>query len=91
MKSCADHFVPVTLELGGKDPLVIFDDAEFEHAATICMRCVACHLIAIFISLFIFVFSEQFFGIVGKTASVPSAFMCKVAFTTSLCSGPLRE
>jgi acyl-CoA reductase-like NAD-dependent aldehyde dehydrogenase len=40
MKACAEHFVPVTLELGGKDPLVIFDDAEFEHAATICMRAV---------------------------------------------------
>lgn len=38
MKACADAFVPVTLELGGKDPLVIFDDAEFEQAATIAMR-----------------------------------------------------
>jgi acyl-CoA reductase-like NAD-dependent aldehyde dehydrogenase len=40
MKTCADHFVPVTLELGGKDPLMIFNDAEFEHAATIAMRAV---------------------------------------------------
>jgi acyl-CoA reductase-like NAD-dependent aldehyde dehydrogenase len=38
IKACADHYVPVTLELGGKDPLIIFDDAEFEQAATICMR-----------------------------------------------------
>lgn len=38
MKACADNFVPVTLELGGKDPLIIFDDADFEQAATIAMR-----------------------------------------------------
>ncbi len=39
-RACADAFVPVTLELGGKDPLIVFDDADFEHAATICLRAV---------------------------------------------------
>ena len=38
MKACADKFVPVTLELGGKDPLIIFDDCELDQAVTIAMR-----------------------------------------------------
>jgi len=28
----ADKLMPVTLELGGKSPIVVFDDAEIEHA-----------------------------------------------------------
>ena len=28
MATCADYLTPVVLELGGKDPLIIFDDAD---------------------------------------------------------------
>ncbi len=31
-KSAGDHVVPVTLELGGKSPQIIFDDADLEDA-----------------------------------------------------------
>jgi aldehyde dehydrogenase (NAD+) len=34
MKAAADHVVPVTLELGGKSPNIVLDDADFEKAAT---------------------------------------------------------
>lgn len=30
MKAAADHFAPVTLELGGKSPFLVFPDAELE-------------------------------------------------------------
>jgi len=33
MKQAADHLIPVELELGGKDPMVIFDDANIDRAA----------------------------------------------------------
>jgi len=33
MKAAADHVVPVTLELGGKSPNIIMEDADFEKAA----------------------------------------------------------
>ena len=38
MKACADAYVPVTLELGGKDPFVVFNDCEFEQTASVCLR-----------------------------------------------------
>ncbi|HEY0493127.1 MAG TPA: aldehyde dehydrogenase family protein [Candidatus Dormibacteraeota bacterium] len=34
MKAAADHVVPVTLELGGKSPNIVLEDADFEKAAT---------------------------------------------------------
>ena len=33
MKAAAEHVVPVTLELGGKSPNIVLDDADFEKAA----------------------------------------------------------
>lgn len=33
MTAAADHIVPVTLELGGKSPFVVFPDADIEQAA----------------------------------------------------------
>ena len=32
MKNCADGIKYVTLELGGKSPLIIFDDCDIENA-----------------------------------------------------------
>lgn len=34
MRQAAEHLVPVTLELGGKSPLIIFDDADVAEAIT---------------------------------------------------------
>lgn len=32
MKKAAKHLIPVELELGGKDPMIVFDDAHIERA-----------------------------------------------------------
>mmetsp|Transcript_11092 Transcript_11092/g.16639 ORF Transcript_11092/g.16639 Transcript_11092/m.16639 type:complete len:581 (-) Transcript_11092:24-1766(-) len=40
MASAVPSLTPVTLELGGKDPLVVFDDAEFDHAIDVALRAV---------------------------------------------------
>jgi acyl-CoA reductase-like NAD-dependent aldehyde dehydrogenase len=32
MAAAAEHLIPVTLELGGKDPMIVFADATFERA-----------------------------------------------------------
>ena len=34
MKSAADHIAPVTLELGGKSPFIVFPDADLSKVAT---------------------------------------------------------
>jgi len=33
MRAAAEHIRPVVLELGGKSPIIVFDDADPEHAA----------------------------------------------------------
>lgn len=33
MRAAAEHLTPVTLELGGKSPAIVADDADFAHAA----------------------------------------------------------
>jgi NAD-dependent aldehyde dehydrogenases len=32
IKRCADNIIPVVAELGGKDPMIVFDDADFDMA-----------------------------------------------------------
>lgn len=38
MRAAAEHLTPVVLELGGKDPMVIFDDADFDQITHVAMR-----------------------------------------------------
>lgn len=34
MKRCADNIIPIVMELGGKDPMVVLDDADIEIASS---------------------------------------------------------
>jgi aldehyde dehydrogenase (NAD+) len=40
MQAAAEHVVPVTLELGGKSPNIVFADAQFEAAITGAMKAI---------------------------------------------------
>ncbi|MFM1921918.1 MAG: hypothetical protein RLZZ303_3552 [Candidatus Hydrogenedentota bacterium] len=37
MKQCAEHVIPVELELGGKDPMIVFDDVDLERTVNGCL------------------------------------------------------
>lgn len=38
MERAAKNLTPVTLELGGKDPFIVFDDCEFDHMVDVALR-----------------------------------------------------
>eukprot|EP01096_Ripella_sp_DP13-Kostka_P010922 TRINITY_DN4364_c0_g1_i1.p1 TRINITY_DN4364_c0_g1~~TRINITY_DN4364_c0_g1_i1.p1 ORF type:complete len:625 (-),score=292.09 TRINITY_DN4364_c0_g1_i1:47-1819(-) len=38
MSAASANLTPVILELGGKDPLIVLDDAEFDHAVDVALR-----------------------------------------------------
>jgi len=38
MQAAAKHLTPVILELGGKDPFVVFPDAELDFAISVAVR-----------------------------------------------------
>ena len=39
-KLAADHFIPCTLELGGKSPHLVFEDADFDAAVPVICRAI---------------------------------------------------
>ncbi len=39
-KACADNFITCTLELGGKSPQIVFDDADFDAAVPIVCKAI---------------------------------------------------
>ncbi len=39
-KLCADHYITCTLELGGKSPQVVFDDADFDAAIPVIVNAI---------------------------------------------------
>ena len=41
MAAAVDNLTPVILELGGKDPMIVFDDVSLEWALAVVMRFVA--------------------------------------------------
>ena len=38
MEAASVNLTPVVLELGGKDPFIVFADAEFDHAVEVALR-----------------------------------------------------
>ncbi|KAG1530474.1 hypothetical protein G6F50_017294 [Rhizopus delemar] len=40
MAAAAEHLVPVTLELGGKSPQVVFDDADLDAAMPVLLAAI---------------------------------------------------
>lgn len=72
LASAAKALIPVTLELGGKDPLIVCDDAHIEQAAHAAMagcfinagqNCVACERILVFDAVY-----DRFADTVGALA-----------------------
>src|SRR5699024_3697134 len=43
MTKCAEHVRPMTLELGGKSPQVVFDDADMDTALPVIMNAIYQH------------------------------------------------